>query len=68
MTATTAEKPARPVEIAERALAAIARRGDDAVLISVVPAEALMNDAHDLVRRHARVEPLPLYGLSFVVK
>ncbi len=68
MTATTAEKPARPVEIAERALAAIARRGEDAVWISVVPAEALMNDARDLERRHARGEPLPLYGQSFAVK
>ena len=68
MTATTAEKPARPVEIAERALAAIARRGADGVWISVAPAEALMNDARDLERRHARGEPLPLYGQSFAVK
>ena len=51
MTATTAEKPARPVEIAERALAAIARRGDDAVWISVVPASILLDDLDELLAR-----------------
>ncbi|HVT05956.1 MAG TPA: allophanate hydrolase, partial [Polyangia bacterium] len=68
MTATTAEKPARPVELAERALDAIARRGADGVWISVTPADALMNEARALERRHASGEPLPLYGQSFAVK
>lgn len=59
---------ASPVEIAERALAAIARRGDDGVWISVAPADRLLDEARALERRHAAGERLPLYGSSFAVK
>jgi allophanate hydrolase len=59
---------ANPVEIAERALAEIERRGDDGVWITVTPAERLIREARELARRRAAGEPLPLYGLSFAVK
>ncbi|HXU65105.1 MAG TPA: allophanate hydrolase [Polyangia bacterium] len=56
------------MEIAERALAEIARRGDDGVWISVAPPDRLLAEARDLQRRHDRGERLPLYGTSFAVK
>jgi allophanate hydrolase len=59
---------ANPVEIAERALAEIARRGDDGVWITVTPAERLIREARELARRRAAGEPMPLFGLSFAVK
>jgi allophanate hydrolase len=58
----------RPTEVAERALAEIARRGDDGVWITVTPADRLLREARELERRHAAGEPMPLYGLSFGVK
>ena len=57
-----------PVELAERALAEIARRGDDGVWIAVTPADRLRGEAQALERRHAAGERLPLYGVSFAVK
>ncbi len=59
---------ANPVEVAERALAEIARRGDDGVWITVTPGDRLMREARELQRRHAAGETMPLYGLSFAVK
>src|SRR6478672_3703129 len=59
---------ASPVEVAERALAEIGRRGQDGVWITVTPGERLMREARELQRRHAAGEAMPLYGLSFAVK
>jgi allophanate hydrolase len=58
----------RALEVAERALAEIARRGDDGVWITVTPADRLRSDARALEQRQAAGESLPLYGLSFAVK
>jgi len=59
---------ASSLDIAERALAEIARRGEDGVWISVVPPDRLLAEARDLQRRHDSGERLPLYGTSFAVK
>jgi allophanate hydrolase len=64
---TTDAKPA-PVDVAERALAEIARRGDDGVWITVTPRERLLAAARELDRRRDAGEPLPLYGRTFAVK
>ncbi len=57
-----------PVEVAERALGEIARRGDDGVWITVTPRERLLTSARELQRRRDAGESLPLYGLTFAVK
>jgi allophanate hydrolase len=64
---TTDAKPA-PVDVAERALAEIARRGDDGVWITVTPRERLLGEARALQGRRDAGEPLPLLGLTFAVK
>jgi allophanate hydrolase len=58
----------RPVEAAERALAEIARRGDDGVWIAVAARDRLLAEAREIERRQAAGEPLPLAGLTFGVK
>jgi allophanate hydrolase len=57
-----------PVDLAERALAEIARRGDDGVWITVSPREHLLANARELQRRRDAGESMPLYGLTFAVK
>ena len=63
-----ATTPARPVEVAERALEAIAARGADGVWISVTPRDRLLAEARTIEQRRRAGESLPLYGLSFAVK
>jgi allophanate hydrolase len=57
-----------PVDVAGRALEELGRRGDDGVWITVTPREQLLASAHDLQRRRAAGESMPLYGLTFAVK
>jgi allophanate hydrolase len=59
---------ASPVEVAERALEAIAARGDDGVWISVTPRDRLLAEARTIEQRRRAGESLSLYGLSFAVK
>jgi len=56
------------VEIAERTLSEIARRGDDGVWIDVTSRERTLATARELQRRSEAGEPLPLYGLTFALK
>ena len=63
-----ATTPATPVEVAERALEAIAARGDDGVWISVTPRDRLLAEARSIEQRRRAGESLSLYGLSFAVK
>jgi allophanate hydrolase len=60
-------KPA-PVDVVERALEEIARRGDDGVWITVTPRDRLLANARELQRRREAGEALPLAGLTFAVK
>jgi allophanate hydrolase len=64
---TTDANPS-PVDVAERALVEIARRGDDGVWITVMPRERLLGEARALQARRDAGQPLPLYGLTFAVK
>ncbi|HVZ88453.1 MAG TPA: allophanate hydrolase [Polyangia bacterium] len=58
----------RPLAAAERALAAIERRGDDGVWITVAARDRLLADAQEIERRSAAGGALPLAGLTFGVK
>jgi allophanate hydrolase len=65
-----ADGAATPVSIAREVIERIERRGDDAVWISRVPNERLLDDAAALERRAAAegIADLPLYGVPFAVK
>ena len=65
-----ADGAATPVSIAREVIARIERRGDDAVWISRVPDELLLDEAAALERRAAAegIADLPLYGMPFAVK
>jgi allophanate hydrolase len=58
----------RPVDAVERALAEIARRGDDGVWITLTSRDRLIAEARALDQRRAAGDLLPLYGLLFGVK
>ncbi len=66
LSAAYAEGRLDPLRVVEAVLAAIARRGDDGVWISLLPAEALRARAADLARRGPA--GLPLFGIPFAVK
>jgi allophanate hydrolase len=61
---------ATPVAIVREVISRADRRGDDAVWISRVPAELLLDEASALERRAAAegIAGLPLYGIPFAVK
>src|SRR5580765_5331978 len=65
-----ADGAATPVSIAREAIARIERRGNDAVWISRMPDERLLDEAAALERRAAAegIVDLPLYGMPFAVK
>jgi allophanate hydrolase len=59
---------ASPTDIIEDVLARIARRGDDAVWISLASRERLIAAARAVEERRRAGERLPLYGVPFAVK
>ena len=61
---------ATPEAIVREVISRVERRGDDAVWISRVPAERVLDEARALERRAAAegIATLPLYGLPFAVK
>ncbi len=61
---------ATPVAIVREVISRVERRGDDAVWISRVPDEKLLDEAAALERRAAAegTGALPLYGVPFAVK
>ncbi len=61
---------AAPVAIVREVISRVERRGDDAVWISRVPDEKLLDEAAALERRAAAegIAALPLYGVPFAVK
>src|SRR5712691_422271 len=61
---------AAPVAIVREVISRVERRGDDAVWISRVPDEKLLDEAAALERRAAAegIAALPLYGIPFAVK
>jgi len=65
---TLSRRGVTPTELVEDVLARIARRGDDAVWISVAPRERLLERARALEERKRAGEVLPLYGVPFAVK
>jgi allophanate hydrolase len=65
-----ADGAATPISIARDVIERIERRGDDAVWLSRVPNERLLDEAVALERRAVAegIADLPLYGVPFAVK